>query len=163
MQFEHVWVIWEWFCNSTNEKVPITFMSLFILLRSVVHFRVFLTFLVLQGCFFLPINICPVGFFICLLTVVLGKAGNIFWSFAIPYPHSWCKMQICTDTSKGIFAIFFYFCHFCPLQGRRKVSDIGGPTRERGTYEFGMYLKFSGEWPWQRWLFQLLEINKKSF
>ena len=45
---------------------------------------------------------------------------------------------------------------------RRKVSDIGGSTRKKGTYEVGTYLRFSYERPWHRWLFQVLQMSKKS-
>ena len=49
------------------------------------------------------------------------------------------------------------------IQGRRKVSDVGGSTRKQGTYEVETYLKFSYERLWQGWLFQVLQMSKKSF
>ena len=38
-----------------------------------------------------------------------------------------------------------------------------GSTRKKGTYEVGIYLRFSCEHSWQRCLFQVLQMNKKSF
>ena len=38
-----------------------------------------------------------------------------------------------------------------------------GSTRKKGTYEVGIHLMFSCEHSWQRCLFQVLQMNKKSF
>ena len=58
--------------------------------------------------------------------------------------------------------IFRYIYQHISYRAVGRFQIVGGSTRKKGTYEVGTYLRFSCDRPWQRWLFQVLQMSKKS-